>query len=343
MNKKLAQKVVNEFHTLDYDPQFISSHWKHRNKSKVFSVSELESFRKPFGLSFGLDDRWTGEISSLLLDTLRDVPSKFVFRSCPKENVGNSIDIIKLKNVYMSGNDLVHTHWAYTLYSKIKNNVEHKENFSVLEIGGGYGLLCRILESNMDIYSYSIVELPLSASLAAYYLSMSVDATITLNGKEVNSSNSGRFVNIYTVGDESWMNNKYDLVINTRSMMEMDKKTINYYFDAIQKTCNIGGYFLNINRYHKNSVGDDIEISEFPYDENWTVIESKPSFKQEWIHYLLTQREDEGSDISTELIEIRKLRDHYRKITLLMLWNDRLPSTLQKIIKPVYKFIEKRC
>ena len=57
------------------------------------------------------------------------------------------------------------------------------------------------------------------------------------------------------------LNNKnifFDFIINTRSFIEMKKETINEYFNLIQKKINHNGYFLNINRYLKSTVGENI-------------------------------------------------------------------------------------
>ena len=73
-------------------------------------------------------------------------------------------------------------------------------------------------------------------------------------------------------------------------MMEMNFDVIKSYFDFIHQYLIDDGYFLNINRYEKTSVGYPIRISEYPYDKNWKVIISEPSFNQNWIHFLLAQR-----------------------------------------------------
>ena len=60
--------------------------------------------------------------------------------------------------------------------------------------------------------------------------------------------------------------------------MEMNKKTIKEYFDLIQSNVKSDGYFLNINRYLKSTVGEDIKFDEYPYDNLWNVEISKKSF-----------------------------------------------------------------
>jgi len=72
--------------------------------------------------------------------------------------------------------------------------------------------------------------------------------------------------------------------------MEMEYDVIKSYFSLVQEHLIDGGYFLNVNRYEKKSVGYPIRISEYQHDDNWKVIISKPSFNQNRIHFLLTQR-----------------------------------------------------
>jgi hypothetical protein len=84
---------------------------------------------------------------------------------------------------------------------------------------------------------------------------------------------------------------KIDLFINTRSMMEMNFSVIQDYFLFIQKHINDKGFFYNVNKYYKDSVGHPIELDKYPYDNNWSVIASYPSWMQESkIHMLLTRR-----------------------------------------------------
>ena len=111
--------------------------------------------------------------------------------------------------------------------------------------------MCKINNSESGV-NYSLVELPLSAALAAYYLAMNGNS-VNLNGASISlSGDSKGVINIYTSNSEAWKNSEYDLIINTRSMMEMNTTSIAFYFDVIQhKACKIGGYFLNINCYQK--------------------------------------------------------------------------------------------
>jgi hypothetical protein len=94
---------------------------------------------------------------------------------------------------------------------------------------------------------------------------------------------------------------KFDLVINTRSMMEMNNQTIKNYFSIIQRHIKIKGIFLNINRYLKRTKNNKTKISNFPYDENWEVIKSEKSWMQDWVHMLITRRNTKKNNIKKEL------------------------------------------
>ncbi len=102
---------------------------------------------------------------------------------------------------------------------------------------------------------------------------------------------------------------KIDLFINTRSMMEMNFDVIKKYFSFIQNYSHEKSFFLNVNRYEKTSVGYPIRISDYPYDKNWQILISKPSFSQNWLHFILTKRnfEKNENDIEEELKKIEAL------------------------------------
>ena len=100
--------------------------------------------------------------------------------------------------------------------------------------------------------------------------------------------------------------------------MEMNKKTINHYFRMINNA-KIGGYFYNVNRYFKDTSGDQIKLHEYPYSKNWKVLKSEKAFDQLHIHKLLTQKIILDGDINMELDKIKKLSINYIKETTLIL------------------------
>ena len=127
---------------------------------------------------------------------------------------------------------------------------------------------------------------------------------------------------------------KFDLIINTRSMMEMNKEAIHYYFKLIHKHISNNGFFFNVNRYVKDSVGYPIKLIDYPYDKNWKVISSKASWSQKWIHQIITQRDfSSGQNIQRE---INKIYFRTQKYLLFL----KLENFTRKIKKFIITFLK---
>ena len=89
---------------------------------------------------------------------------------------------------------------------------------------------------------------------------------------------------------EKLPNNFIDVFINTRSFMEMNIETVNFYFSQIHRIINKTGIFYCVNRYEKKTSGDTIKFKNFPFDEKWSFEISRRSFSQPLIHEALLGR-----------------------------------------------------
>ena len=89
---------------------------------------------------------------------------------------------------------------------------------------------------------------------------------------------------------EKLPNNFIDVFINTRSFMEMNIETVNFYFSQIHRIINETGIFYCVNRYKKKTSGDTIKFKNFPLDKNWAFEISRQSFSQPLIHEALLRR-----------------------------------------------------
>ena len=58
----------------------------------------------------------------------------------------------------------------------------------------------------------------------------------------------------------------FDFIITLDRLWKWEKNNFKIFY-FIQDKINIGGYFLNINRYVKSVVGDDIYFKDYPYDD----------------------------------------------------------------------------
>ena len=181
---------------------------------------------------------------------------------------------------------------------------------SILEIGGGYGGLSAKLKRLWPDARVIVVDLPEVLALQTYYLSEALpEARI---GGETAMDQDGWETPadmLALTPDRLSMipDGAVDLVINTRSFMEMSTEIIARYFAEIQRvTRPDGGLFYNVNRYAKqNPAGGVIRFREYPYDANWTVLLSEVSPIQSQMHELLAGRLSPAAG-NTEQANIRQ-------------------------------------
>ena len=333
--------VIKDFYDASKNSSMKSIQWQRYNLQKI-DIESLINFRSDNGLSSGLDDQKNPLTFELFADLVNETSEKYVLDNLSTKNIGNSQFLVKYKNYYVDYNKLIHLHWFYEIKNKILNSGDIK---NVCEIGGGFGSLSELFIRNYNTKLLSI-DLPEAGLLTSYYLKE--------NFPEKNFFLYDDYVKKGKLKLEDYNNNdiiilppsveiddkiKIDLFINSRSMQEMNADSIKFYFNFIHKSIRNDGYFLNINRYEKTSSFEGLKISDYPYDEKWKVIISKSSFKQNFNHFLLSQRcmEVENCNIKKELIKIKDLgKPHYGNYVNYVPKNIKIRQTLKKILKNIF-------
>ncbi len=318
-----------------------SRHWLTYNFRK-FNLDNLTNFRANNILSDGLDDQTSNFNFSTYASLINEIPEEYVINNLPQKNIGNSKSLIKFKNVLIDYNKLIHIHWFNTVEQKVlkQNNISN-----ICEIGGGFGSFSELFIKNYNTKLISI-DLPEANLMTAYYLKENFpEKKIYLfedfKNKKILSHDDFIKNDIFILTPDCKIDSKVkiDFFINARSMMEMNSNIIKFYFKFIEQFSHKNSFFLNINRYEKTSVGEPIRIADYPYDNNWQVIVSEPSFNQEWIHFLLTKRsfDKSKSNIKEELNKIRRLGEKFYG-----LYKDyapkyiKLKSAIRKILKILF-------
>ena len=292
-----------------------SKHWESYNVKK-FNSENLENFRAPKSLSLGLDDQ-NNRIHFKIFDKLiKKTNKKFVFDNLLKENIGNSNSVSFFNDVVVDYNKLIHIYWFWILKKSI---LENNKISNFCEIGGGFGSFAELFVKNFDSKIF-LIDLPEANLMSTYYFKKLYPEK---NFFLFSDYKKNKFLSKLDFDSHDIIilppncnidkKIKIDLFVNTRSMMEMNYEVINSYFNFIQEHLIDKGYFLNINRYEKISVGHPIRMCEFPYDKNWNVVVSEPSFNQNWIHFLLTQRtfQEDKKNIDNELLKIKKIGEKF--------------------------------
>lgn len=277
-------------------------------KKKLFKKSNLINFRKN-GLANNIDDFYLDKKKSMSLFTelKKSCDNGFILKFLESKNYGNAKKIYKFKGKYFSPTDLFIIKYVDELTKKL----DFKKINLICEIGQGYGLLASKL-LKIKKFKMILIDLPESNLITAYYLkniypNKKIIMDIDLKNKKLDK-NELKNGDIFIISP--WIeikNINADLFINSRSMMEMTKKSIANYFNLIQNNICKSGYFLCINRYYKDLVGYPIELHLYPFDQKWRVIISKKSWMQSSMHFLLLKRMiKKNNNIKIEMSNIKQ-------------------------------------
>jgi hypothetical protein len=139
------------------------------------------------------------------------------------------------------------------------NNVRN-----ILEVGGGYGGLCKVLSSLIDFEKYIMIDLPDAVSLCKKYL----DHFDNIKNKieYISCDDLDKIGNIIDV----------DLFISDSSLAECDIETQNFYVDNLLKKSKLAYLVYNTmhcgftNQYCNiiDSINKDFKISEYRINGN---------------------------------------------------------------------------
>ena len=183
----------------------------------------------------------------------------------------------------LDGNDLTLVYFATRIAACWK--ATHIETPTrVLDIGGGYGGLVGKLARLFPSSKFSLIDTPEGNLLQAFYLhKLFPDSDISITSQSLESLNGfdAKFSILPIRQFDLLFNFEWDVIINTRSMQEMDPEDITLYFDLIQKKLRHRGLFYNANQLTGGAAGIPYHISRSPYDDNWALLSANTSFLQE--------------------------------------------------------------
>lgn len=280
-----------------------SLHWDLLSKSiPKLTKENLENFRSENTkrrLSFGLDDIGNNNYFNYLVEELLNYFDLNLIQNSIGSTKGNPRIITnKEYNITTTFNDL----FLIGYFLKLKPFIE--ENDILIEIGGGYGGLAEKIIKSCHFKSYYIFDIETSIYFQSYYLS----EYLKNYPKKIFLKNCNKFeITIKEIYEKEL--NKRIIFINTRSFMEMTKKTIKNYFDNIQKYSKKGDLFFNANRYQKSISGEVIKIRKYPYDNKWSLVSVNNSIGQPYILELLTIRREKEDKNNTFLEFLKALKE----------------------------------
>lgn len=182
------------------------------------------------------------DIENIIVSIENQIKSNISF-----PNIGSPYGIT-IKETLLTQEDLEHLYAALRIkeYLTHLGLLKESNKFNFLEIGGGYGGLCRwlniILEKNIN--TYTIVDLPLISQIQAFFLSSFFEKDNVVLANEKNNLNS----KIILKTDLEYLNdteNNYNIVLNQNSMPEMTDEIVEEYLNKISND-NLK-YFISFN------------------------------------------------------------------------------------------------
>jgi putative sugar O-methyltransferase len=149
---------------------------------------------------------------------------------------------------------------------------------TVVDIGGGYGGLARLVKLAFPSIRLVLLDLPEVSAIQTYFLHQAFPEKKFLHLTDVAELETidlealdfellvipGQLIEKLAAGT-------FEMAINTRSMMEMDLSTVSFYLDHIQRKLRPGGFFYCVNRYEKKT-----KLKDYPFDDRWYVSYSEP-------------------------------------------------------------------
>jgi putative sugar O-methyltransferase len=189
----------------------------------------------------------------------------------------------------------------------IEGTMQKLHGSTVCEIGPGTGNLASLFYYHFKTKLF-LVDLPKTLLFSYSYLSQTFPDAKILLPNEVESGNfelSEYDIVMLTPDQISTIpDGVVDLTVNIGSMAEMTKKSIDSYFDMMDRITKPKGYFFTSNRVEKIMSGQPIRFSEYPWRANTQTIffEINPLFKSVQLNPLFVRMEqypgkiESGSD-----------------------------------------------
>lgn len=258
------------------DPKFrVSEFWKEEfSKRKNFpGINELQTFLrvenkflKGMGVgrngAFQEQQDWFLNVCHMIYQF---VPEQFI--TSLKEPIFGSPRAFQYKNINNSAAFVMNTGTCYRCMVQAKQLLPEKR-LRVCEIGPGWGALAQQLHQVLDIENYLICDLPQNLYLASIYLSQTLqDRKILFVG----SSNSERVIDpndktlyISLPHGISKVDYKFDFIVNSFSLQEMDSNSAKAYIEWIYNSLKEDGIFISFNSHNKAGIR---KASEYGFEK----------------------------------------------------------------------------
>lgn len=253
----------NNFKSINYNleksKKFTSPTWKKMIELSNFAksiqdIDKLKNFRR--NISVGLDNSnnlrnkeiYNTNDLPILLNKIKKIINKNNFELLEDTKFGNPLCFTDKKDKVYTFSSI-----EFALYfNYLETKINFKKLNSILEIGGGLGMLARNIKIKYPHIKYYNIDLPHSnfifkRHLANYFKNFKFNEDFSKNDEVLD-------FNLLQPWEISLIKkNSIDLIINMRSFMEMDIEICNFYLDTMRNIMKINTKFVSINRLEKQN------------------------------------------------------------------------------------------
>jgi SAM-dependent methyltransferase len=158
---------------------------------------------------------------------------------------------------------------AHRIVQACREKNIHQKPLRVLEIGAGYGQVAWQLFQQLQIQSYAICDLPENLFLSSFYLQANFPEK---SADFIEQDKSAESHSQFFFAIPPFLRNlagKFDLIINSYSLQEMNLESVNGYFEFAAERLESGGLFYSLNSHGKAGVRQpkDYPLDKFDLDE----------------------------------------------------------------------------
>lgn len=313
MKEKLSDMIFSsyEFEKKNYVDNIKDKMWDVFGQKFEEVKYDLENFRSnglTCGIEIGLLQSDRDKILGKRIDTTIAVEESLSII----ERYNNLITLINNKKFVDDNIECVVGNPQYTNYNDLRLNVSdlfhiydlwqitrliNKEEVKfILEIGGGFGMLANKILKNFNNIKYISIDLPETLILQHYYLNtlhpnLKIVRYKDVLGKKIDELDFDILL-LPAFDFEILFDLDLDLVINCRGFSEMSKEMLLIYFNLIHKTVNKSKYlYLGAERYMAYRGIVPVGVKNYPFDNNWSIIISQPSWMCTHGHDFLLKRD----------------------------------------------------
>ena len=177
------------------------------------------------------------------------VPAEFV--TTLEEPLFGSPMIFDYNGLLCSENFLMNARKAYIYARAAARYMPDGKGLNVCDIGGGWGAVGYQLHRCLDVAAFTDIDLPGNLFFAGIFLPVVLDdkrVRRVLPGDRIEAPEPGTLYFSLPQAIES-LGGKYDLIVNSLSLQEMDLETARAYVRWTKSHLAPGGLFISINRH----------------------------------------------------------------------------------------------